>query len=187
MTFELVNTEGIYQGRAFNVRRDQVRLPDGRLYRLDIIDHHPAVTIVPVDKQGDIWFIRQYRHAAGKVLLELPAGVMETEETPEYSALRETREEIGMSAGSMQKIGGFFLAPGYSTEYMHVFLASDLYANPLQQDEDEFLSVEKIPANQVMKLIETGEIQDAKSLAALFLARPYLHQFNLPQPNPQPE
>lgn len=178
MTFERIKTENIYQGRAFNVRRDQVRLPDGRLYLLDIVDHCPAVTIIPIDKQGEIWFIRQYRHAAEKALLELPAGVMESEEAPEYSALRETREEIGMSAGNLQRIGGFFLAPGYSTEYMHVFLASELYTDPLQQDEDEFLSIEKVPAHQVMKLIETGEIQDAKSLAALFLAQPYLNQFS---------
>ncbi len=178
MAFDLVSSEDIYRGRAFNVRRDQVRLPDGRLYHLDIIDHRPAVTMLPVDEQGQIWFIRQYRHAAGKTLLELPAGVMEAEESPEASAQREIREEIGMSAGKLRRIGGFFLAPGYSTEYMHVFLASDLHASPLKQDEDEFLSVEKVSANQVKALIEGGVIQDAKSLLALFLARAYINQLS---------
>ncbi len=174
MNFETEYTQTLFQGRVFNVRQDQVRYPDGRLVQMDIVDHHDAVTILPVDGEGQIWFIRQYRHAAGKELLELPAGVAEVGEEMEAGALRELREEIGMAAKSMEKIGGFYLAPGYSTEYMHVFLATGLYPAPLPGDESEFLRVEKIAARQALHLAESKALDDSKSLIALFWARPLL-------------
>ena len=174
MPFEVVKREILYRGKVFNIRQDQVRLPDGKLAKWDIIDHPAAVTILPIDEAGLIWFIRQYRHPAGKELLELPAGVLEADEDPETGAQREIREEIGMSADELEQIGGFYLAPGYSTEYMHVFLGRSLRHEPLAQDEDEFIRVEKMSYKQALDSIELGEIQDAKSLVALFLARPYL-------------
>jgi len=173
LAFEVVETKTVFKGRSFDVRVDQLRLPDGQLHKLDIIDHRDAVTMLPVDENGFIWFIRQYRHPAGRELLELPAGMLEGDEAPQVGALREIREEIGMSAGSLRKIGGFFLAPGYSTEYMHIFLATQLHSDPLPGDVDEFLSVEKIPISQAFELAQSGQIQDAKSLTALFLAQPY--------------
>jgi len=174
MPFEVVQREILYRGKVFNIRQDHVRLPDGKLAKWDIIDHPAAVTILPVDSEGLIWFIRQYRLPAGKELLELPAGVLEEDEDPEMGAQREIREEIGMSADDLEQIGSFFLAPGYSTEYMHVFLGRSLRHEPLAQDEDEFIRVEKMSYKQALDSIELGEIQDAKSLVALFLARPYL-------------
>jgi ADP-ribose pyrophosphatase len=176
VSLEVLKSETIYKGRAFDVRKDQVRLPNGHVIHLDIIDHRDAVTILPVDQDGMVWFIRQYRHATGKYLLELPAGVAEPGEPPDVSAKREIREEIKMAAGKLQKIGGFYLAPGYSTEYMHLYLATGLYPEALLGDEDELLSVEKISAKQALTLGETGQIEDAKSLVALFWARPYLDQ-----------
>ena len=174
MSVEVVSSKTVFRGRAFNVRQDQVRLLDGKVVQLDIVDHENAVTMIPVDSSRLVCFIRQYRHAAEKNLLELPAGVMEKGETPEISAQREMREEIGMAAHQLQRIGGFFLAPGYSTEYMHVFLATHLYESPLPADETEVLHIEKVPLDQVAHLVETGQIQDAKSLAALNLARSLL-------------
>ena len=174
MAFETVTSEVVYQGRVFDVRRDQVRMPSGRLAYLDVVAHRGAVTIIPVDEQGQIWFIRQYRHPALSTLLELPAGVKEPGEAPETSALREIREEIGMAARQIQKVGEFFLAPGYSTEYMHVYLARDLVPDRLEGDEDEYLSVERVPCEHAYQLAESGAIQDAKSLAALLLVRPIL-------------
>jgi ADP-ribose pyrophosphatase len=163
-----------YQGRAFDVRQDTIELPDGRSAQLDIVAHSGAVTILPVDPSGQIWFVRQYRHAAGKTLLELPAGTLEKGESPEECAGREIREEIGMAAAVMEHIAEFYLAPGYSTEYMHVFLAKELTPSPLAQDADEFLSVEQFSIEDVYSLAQSGGIQDAKTLAALFLARPWL-------------
>ena len=93
------------------------------------------------------------------------------------AAAREVREETGMAAGSLQRIGDFYLAPGYSTEFMAVFLATELYPAPLQADADEFLEVEKVPVRQAYQMAESGQVPDAKSLAALLLARPHLEKY----------
>lgn len=171
MDFETLESETIYRGKVFNVRQDEVRLPNERQTRLDIVEHNSSVTLLPVDEQGRIWFVRQYRHPAQSQLLELPAGVMEGDESAEACAYREVREETGMAAERLEKVGEFFLAPGYSTEYMYVFVARELSPSPLPGDEDEFISVEKIPVEEVYKMAERGEFRDSKTLAALFLAR----------------
>jgi ADP-ribose pyrophosphatase len=174
MKFETIHSQPIYRGRAFSVRQDQVRLPDGAETELDIVEHIGAVTILPIDADGHIWFVRQYRHAAGIEMWELPAGTLEPGESPEVCADRETREEIGMGARNFQKIGTFYMAPGYSTELMHVYLATDLFEAPLTGDSDEFLEVERIPMTQIPDMIQTGKIIDGKTLAVFQLAEPFL-------------
>ena len=174
MKFELIKSENTYTGRAFSVRRDHLLTPSGNTVQYDIISHIGSVSIVPVDENGQIYFVRQYRHAAELDLLELPAGTLEPGEPPEEAAAREIREETGMAAQSLKKIGSFYLAPGYSTELMHVYLATGLTHDPLEPDADEYLSVEKLPVAEALRLAESGQMQDAKSLAALLLARPYL-------------
>lgn len=171
MNFKTIATQEIFQGRVFSVRQEQVQMPNGNLARLDIIDHPPSVLMIPVDENNDIWFIHQYRHPAGEELLELPAGVMEPGESPESCALREIREEIGMSAKIIEKIGGFFMAPGYTTEFLHVFLTRQLQSDPLPGDVDEFIRVERIPVAEAFMKVERGEIRDSKTLAALLLAK----------------
>ncbi|MCU0485696.1 MAG: NUDIX hydrolase [Anaerolineales bacterium] len=171
MAYPVEQTEKMYQGRAFTVRRDRVRLPDGGAAQLDIVEHVGAVTIVPVDADGQVWFVRQYRHATGQELLELPAGTLEPGEAPEVCAAREIREEIGMRAGTLRKLGEFYLAPGYSTEYMHVFLATSLTPDPLPGDQDEFLSIVPLPLTELDRRVASGEIQDGKSLAGIYLMR----------------
>lgn len=175
MKFELLESTTIHQGRVFNLRRDRVRTPHGREVNLDIIDHPPAVTLIPLDSQGNILFVRQYRHAISQEFLELPAGVKEKGEDPEECARREIREETGMSAGSIQLLGEFYQAPGYSTEYMYIFLAQDLKPDPLPGDVDEFITVERYPVKQAYAMARDGGIVDAKSLAALLLAAPILN------------
>jgi ADP-ribose pyrophosphatase len=174
MTIEVISRETIYHGHAFNVRRDEVRFQNQNIAHLDIIEHIGAVTILPLDADGRIIFVRQYRHAAGKELLELPAGTLDEGELPEKCALREIREETGFAAGKLLRVGEFFLAPGYSTEYMTVFLATELHPSPLPSDEDEFITTEAIPIERAYSLALNGELQDGKSLAALLLARPYI-------------
>lgn len=174
MDLKTIRSEKIFHGKIFDLRQDEVRLPDGKTIALDIVDHGGAVTMIPVDEHGQIWFVRQYRHAAGKVLLELPAGTMEAGETPEASAHREIREEIGMAARELKELGGFFLAPGYSTEFLHIYLAQGLYEAPLEQDEDEMIEIEKLSIDQAYQLAESCQISDAKTLASLLLARPFL-------------
>ena len=174
MSFELIESEPIYNGRAFHIRRDKVRLPDGRTTQLDIVEHIGSAVIVPVDDEGNLYFVRQYRHAARLDMLELPAGTLEVGEDPLVCAQREVREETGMASGNIREVGGFYLAPGYSTEFMRVYLATDLRHDPLEADADEFLSVEKIPVGKALEMAETGKLPDAKSLAALLLAKPHL-------------
>lgn len=176
MPFEVIKSEVLLQGRTFKVRRDTVRLPDGKDTRLEIIEHGGSVVLVPMDNDGNILFVRQYRHATGRDLLELPAGTRNGEEPFEECAAREIREETGMEAGKLQRVGDFYLAPGYSSEFMAVFLATDLMDNPLDADEDEFLKVEKIPVTDVNAVFERGDVPDSKSLAAWLLAKPYLEE-----------
>jgi len=177
MPFELIKSEILLQGRAFKIRRDTLKTPDGRETKLEIVDHGGSVVLIPIDDDGNLLFVRQYRHAAGGDLLELPAGTRDEDEPFEECAAREIREETGMEAGKLQKVGEFYLAPGYSTEFMAVFLATDLKDNPLQADDDEFLQVEKIPVKKAVEMAEHGDVPDAKSLAALLLARSHLEKY----------
>ena len=177
MPFELIKSETLLQGRTFKVRRDHLRTSEGTETKLEIVEHGGSVVVIPVDHEGNMWFVRQYRHAAGMDLLELPAGTRDGDEPFEECAARETREETGMEAGSLKKVGEFYLAPGYSTEFMAVFLATDLKENPLDPDADEFLSIEKISARKAIAMAEHGQVPDAKSLAALFLARTDLEEY----------
>jgi ADP-ribose pyrophosphatase len=177
MPFELIGSETLLQGRAFKIRRDTLRMPNGRETKLEIVDHGGSVVLIPIDQENNLLFVRQYRHAAKADLLELPAGTRNEKEPFEECAAREIREETGMEAGKLQKVGEFYLAPGYSTEFMAVFLATELKENALQADEDEFLEVEKIPLKKAVEMAEQGEVPDAKSLAALLLARSYLESY----------
>ena len=179
MRFELIKSEILLQGRAFKVRRDYLKTPTGRETSLEIIEHGGSVVLIPIDDDGNLLFVRQYRHAVGEDLLELPAGTRDGDEPFEECAAREIREETGMEAGKLQKVGGFYLAPGYSSEFMVVFLATGLKDNPLDADDDEFLQVEKIPLKKAIQMAESGDVPDAKSLAALLLAKPYFSEKNL--------
>ena len=145
--------------------------PDGRETSYDIIEHTGSVVMVPIDEHGNVLFVRQYRPAAGVELLELPAGTLHANEPYEACAAREMREETGMAAGRLERIGEFFLVPGYSTEFMAVFVATDLRPDSLPGDEDEFLQLVRIPAKEALRMAESGELPDAKSLAALLIAR----------------
>ena len=174
MTFKLIRSESLLKGRAFEIRRDWMQSPDGRETNFDVIDHGGSVILVPVDKEGNLLFVRQYRHAAGQDLLELPAGTLEKGEDPDRCAARELREETGYAAGHLRRIGDFYLAPGYSTELMVVYLASDLVAAPLESDPDEFITLERLELKAALALARQGKLPDAKSLAALYLAEEYL-------------
>ncbi len=174
MGFEKLKAETVYNGRAFSVEKVEMRLPDERVRSYDLVRHNDSVTIVPVDDQGNLLFVSQYRVGLEQELLELPAGVMEAGETPAQSAEREVREETGMAARVMEPLGGYYLAPGYTSEQTHAFLARGLYPDPLAQDDDEFLQVRSIPIKEAYRLALDGAIKDFKSLAALLLARPRL-------------
>lgn len=174
MIFDWLEEEEIYRGRAFAVEKVKVRLPDGRITHYDLVNHTGAVTLVPVDEQNRIWFVRQYRMGAKGELLELPAGTLEKNEDPALCAAREIREETGLAARNVTKLGEFFLAPGYSSEHMYVYLMTDLYEAPLEHDDDEFLQTEAIPVDTVWEMIQKNQINDGKTLACLLMAMPHL-------------
>jgi len=174
MEIKTISKKEVYAGKVFRVRQDTIMLPNQNQVTYDVVDHHNAVVIVPVDEKGELWFIRQYRHATGEVLLEFPAGTLEKDEPAEVSAFRETREEIGMAPGKLTKIGEFYITPGYSTEYLYIYLAENLSPDPLPGDIDELIEVEKISVENAYHMVRTGKIRDAKTLAVMLLAQPYL-------------
>lgn len=178
MRYETLSSENVAHFRVFKIQQDRVRYPDGREGVYDIVKHAGAVTMVPIDDDGNIWFVRQYRHAVGETLLELPAGTLEADEHPEDCAHRELREEIGYAADNLRKLGEIFLAPGYSSEIMHLFLATQLERSPLAPDADEFLQAEAHRVSDVLTMLKNGGFRDAKTIAALSIARPFLSASN---------
>jgi len=172
--FELLHTHPIYSGRAFSVDSVDVRLPDGKETTFDLVRHPGAVALIVVDEQRRVLFVRQYRMGSDRDLLEVPAGTLKPGEPPEECAAREVQEETGFAARNLEKLGAFYMAPGYTTEFIHIFLATGLYASRLAGDEDEFIQIEAIPVEEVYAMAERGEIEDGKTLAGLMLARPYL-------------
>ena len=154
-----------------SVRTDRVLLDLGFETNIDIVEHKPAVSIVPIDEKDRLIMVRQYRHPSSRQLLEIPAGIIEDGEDPEETALRELQEETGFSSKNLRLMTGFWSSPGFTNEYMYAFIAKDLLESKLPQDEDEDISVEKIPLDQVERLIKFGEIEDAKSIACIMMAK----------------
>ena len=174
MDFKVLNRESVYQGRAFKVLKVFLELPNQKQRYYDLVDHNDSVTILPIDKNGDVYFVTQYRLGSESQLLELPAGVIEDNEPPHVCAMRELQEEIGMAAEKLELLGDFYLVPGYSNEHMYTYLAMGLFPSALNPDADEFLNISRIPYAQVLEMMRSGKIQDAKTLATLALALPIL-------------
>ena len=176
MPFKTLNSQIAYRARVFDVHRDEVQYPNGHIATYEIVVHNGAVAMVPVDADGKIIFVRQYRHATGRSILEIPAGTLEKDEQPEACAQRELREEIGMAPGRLTKLAEFFLAPGYSTERMHVFMAQGLSPEKLPGDEDEDLQIEKLSLDEAFAAARKGAIEEAKTMLALYLAKDFLEK-----------
>ena len=176
MTFSIINRQKEYRGHAFDVSKVYFQLPDGREGAYDLVEHGDSVAVVPVDEDGNLYFVSQHRIGADRTLLELPAGVLEKDEDPLICAMREIQEEIGMAAHQLKKLGGFYLAPGYTDEFMTVFLATELFESSLEPDLDEFIDVVRVPVAQAFQKAIKGAFIDGKTLAALLLAQPYLEK-----------
>ena len=165
-----IDSKDIYQGRIVNLRVDTVQLPSGRTTTREIVEHEDAVCVVPVDENNNVLMVRQYRKAAHLNLLEVPAGGVEAGESPDETVLRELQEEVSVTSGSLRRLSGFWVSPGWATEFMHAYVATDLSPASLPADDDEYISVEKVPLDSILGLIDNGEIQDSKSIASLLLA-----------------
>jgi ADP-ribose pyrophosphatase len=169
MDEKLVSTEFIFKGRAVNLRVDTVEMPDGRRTTREIVEHADCVAVIPVDADGNVLLVRQFRHAAGKYLLEIPAGGIDPGETPEAAVRREMSEETGFSPRTVRRLGGIYSSPGFCTEYLHLFLAADLVPNRLEAEDTEGIEVVKTTVDRIPGLIESGTICDSKSVAGLCL------------------
>ncbi|CCW35199.1 ADP-ribose pyrophosphatase [Chthonomonas calidirosea] len=170
---EVIASEEIFRGRILHLRVDKVRLADGTVSHREIVEHRGAVCIVPV-KDGHVLLVRQFRLPAGKVLLEAPAGTLESGEPIEEAAARELEEETGYRAGNLLFLGAFYVAPGYSSEKIHAFLATELAVGEAHADHDERLQLVLVPIEDLHQRILRGEIEDAKTIASFFMALPKL-------------
>ena len=177
---EVVASRYVFDGRVFRVRVDEVRLSDGRVATRDVIDHPGAAVIAAVDERGRVALVRQYRHAVGGELLELPAGTMEPDEPPAETATRELREETGLAAADWVALGSFYSSPGFLHEELHAFLATGLTRGTQAFDEDEDIAVEWLPLAELLD--DPGRVHDAKTLATLLLVA--RHQVRRPGTRP---
>ena len=164
---QLVSSEVVYKGRLFDVNLDTIRMADGVIARRETLIHPGAVCMVPVDGDGRLLLVTQYRHAAGRRLLELPAGTLEPGEEPETAVERELQEEVDRHPGKVVPMGGFYVAPGYTSEYIHLFVCSELRESALDGDEDEDIEVEALTVDEALAAIDDGRICDAKSVIGI--------------------
>ncbi len=171
---ELLSTQQPFSGKIVSVRIDELRLEDGHVVRQEVVEHRESMTVVALDPDGKLVLVRQYRHPAREELLETPAGSIDPDESPEESVNRELAEETGFRAREVRKIGTFYLAPGWATEFMHVFLARDLYESTAECDEDERIEVVHLTRGEWEAEIRRGNVRDSKSIAAWHLALPHL-------------
>ena len=162
-----LSSQLIYEGRAVKLRVDTVQMPSGRQTTREIVEHADCVAVVAIDADDDILLVKQFRKPVEKELLEIPAGGIEPGEDPMECVRREMREETGYLPRKMERIGGFYSAPGYCTEYLYLYLATDLISSPLHAEDTEGIKLVRVPINQISSLISSGAICDAKSIAGL--------------------
>lgn len=160
----------VYAGRKFSVERSVLEHPNGRSSVFEVVRHPGAVVVLPLTAQGEIVAIRQYRHALSTSILELPAGTLEPGESPHACASREIVEEVGYRAGTMLDLGVLFPAPGFCDEKQYLFLATELSPASAPADDDELIEVVPLSVAAVREAIKSGELNDAKSIAAFYRA-----------------
>ena len=168
--YRVVDSKRVFEGRRFTVRHDRIEYPGPQVVLREIIEHPNVACVAPVDDERNVLMVRQYRAATGLSLLEAVAGTMEPGEDPQACAQRELREETGFAAAHLEPLGDFWATPGSSTERMFVYLATGLRPDALPPDDDEHIVVERLPLAEALRMARTGQLHDAKTIAALLLA-----------------
>jgi ADP-ribose pyrophosphatase len=172
MSFETVlASERVYEGRILNLRVDQIRTPQGVEALREIVENGGAVAVVAVDDQQRVVLVKQYRHAIRAVITEIPAGKLDGDEDPLEGIQRELREETGFRAGQWKSLGSIYPSPAWSTEYIYLYLATDLIPGPTALEVDEAIELVMMPLAEAIELVRSGAIIDAKTVAALLLAQ----------------
>jgi ADP-ribose pyrophosphatase len=166
----------VYDGRIVRVDLDDVLLPNGVRTELEMIRHRGAAAIVPLDEDGSVHLVRQYRWATRGRLLEVPAGTLESDESPESCAMRETVEEVGRRPGRLEPLGAIWSTPGFTDERIWLFLARELAPAPGMLDEDEAIEPVRLPFTEAVAMAERGGIEDGKSICALLRAAVHLRE-----------
>ena len=168
---KILGTRRVHDGRVVRLDLEKVRLPNGNVVTLEIVRHPGAAAVVPVDDDGQAILVRQYRHATGSWVLEVPAGKLDQPgESPEECARREVEEETGYRAGLLEPLGWIWTTPGFSDEKIWLFAARDLTRTRASLQADEVLTVTRLPLDEAARMALAGEIQDAKSICALLRA-----------------
>ncbi len=171
---ETLSSQLIYDGRAVKLRVDSVRLSNGRQTTREIVEHSDCIAVVVIDANNNVLLVKQFRKPVENELLEIPAGGIDPGEDPEEAVNRELREEIGYLPRKVQRLGGFYSAPGYCTEYLYLYLATELVPSQLIAEDTEAINVVRVPIEDIPELIASGHICDAKSIAGLLA---YLNRF----------
>lgn len=164
----------VYKGRIIKVKCDDVILPDGKKGTREVVEHRGGVCIVPIDKDGNVLMVRQYRYPVGEEILEIPAGKREENEEPFETAKRELSEETGCNAARWDNLGSYIVTPGYCTEKFYIYLARDLEYHQQHLDEGEFVSVVKMSFDEAVAKVYSNEINDCKSVVGLLQAKKLL-------------
>lgn len=166
---KLLKQEFLHRGRVFDVSHDVIELPSGLQIEIDVVHHNGGAAVLPLLDNGDVFLIQQYRHPAQQILTEIPAGRLEPGEDPQLAALRELEEETGWCAGKIELVTRFYALPGYSSEVLYCFVATELSPGKAHFDEDEEIHLIQLPLEEALRMIERGEIQDAKTMMTLLL------------------
>ncbi len=175
MAFEKkIDGNTVYEGVIVNVRRDRAELVNGDIVGREVVEHPGGVTVIPVEDDGTVWCVRQFRYPIGREMLETPAGKLERGEDPAECAVRELSEETGLTADELIYLGPCCTSPGFSTEILHIYLAVGLRRGEMHLDPDEFLNVEKYSLTDLIGMVMRGEIDDAKTIIAVLKAEKYL-------------
>ena len=168
-----LSSSKIYSGRAISLRVDKVRKASGATTTREVVEHSDCIAVVALDNENNVLLVKQYRYAVGRTLLEVPAGGVEAGEGTIDSVRRELQEEIGYFPRRVEKLGGFYSAPGYGTEYLYTYVARDLRPSRLVAEDTDEIEVVKVPLSEIPELIYSEQICDAKTVAVLlfYLAR----------------
>ena len=171
LTEKTLSSQTMFDGRIIHVRRDVIELPNGKEAFREVVDHPGGVCVLALDGEGRVLIVSQYRYPYNKVLREIPAGKLERGEDPREAAIRELREETGAAAGRFESLGELYPSPGYCGEIIRMYLARDLTFGVTDLDEDEFLNLERVPFEALVQQVLSGEVRDAKTIAAVLKAK----------------
>ena len=167
LTETMLSREDKFKGRVVSVHVDQVQLPNGKTAPREVVDHAGGVSVLALDENNNVLTVTQYRYVFGRNLLELPAGKLDPNEDPATGALRELKEETGAIPGEFLSLGEILPSPGCFGEVLYLFLARNVTMGEQHLDEDEFLNVDRIPFDEMVRRCLSGEIQDAKTVVVV--------------------